>query len=108
MSERLDCIRYTHNQDEKVHEFDIDWLIEQAERAEHLETVLIGTNKVLDESIASLEKMAHCNNRLREALKFYAEEHKYEDNISTTHGYTCEIAFDEGNTARQALEGDSK
>lgn len=45
------------------------------------------------------------NKRLREALEFYANEEDYEDNITTTYGYTCAIAFDEGETARKALKG---
>lgn len=46
------------------------------------------------------------NKRLREALEYYAPYEKYEDNITTTYGYTCEIAFDEGETARKALGGE--
>lgn len=45
------------------------------------------------------------NKRLREALKFYTPREKYEDSITTTYGYTCEIAYDQGETARKALEG---
>ena len=42
--------------------------------------------------------------RLRKALEFYANAEEYEDSIVTTYGYTCPIAFDEGKTAREALE----
>lgn len=35
--ERIGVIKYMHSQDEEVHQFDIDWLIEQAEKAETLE-----------------------------------------------------------------------
>lgn len=109
------------------------WLIEQAERVEHLETVLIGTNKVLDESIGNLEEMANNNNRLRElrntvaiahqdnlerkeaennrlreALEFYADEDNYNLNDEAKYIDLCEyihiIDLDNGEKARQALE----
>lgn len=40
---------------------------------------------------------------LQEALKFYADSDKYEDDTSTTYGNTAAIVFDEGETAKKAL-----
>lgn len=46
--ERIEVIKHMHSQDEKVHEFDIDWLIEQAEKAER--------RKILLDTVHSLSK----------------------------------------------------
>lgn len=35
-NERIEMIKSLHNNDEEVHQFDIDWLIEQAEKVEEL------------------------------------------------------------------------
>lgn len=49
-------------------------------------------------------RLEHIIGILSNALKYYEPSEKYEDNIKTTYGYTCEIALDEGSMARKALE----
>lgn len=43
--ERLEIIKSMHDNDEKIHQFDIDWLIERTAEAERLE---VGNTKLAD------------------------------------------------------------
>ncbi|MEK5070814.1 hypothetical protein [Sporosarcina sp. FSL K6-1508] len=82
---------------------DVDWFIEQAERAQELEKELYKTKAL--PMLMELEKRKYENNRLREALEFYAKEENY--NVNTTNQWEPLILInqDHGEKARQALEG---
>lgn len=46
------------------------------------------------------------NERLRKALKYYADKNHYEPyGIANKNNFACDITEDEGYIARQALEG---
>lgn len=87
-AERLEIIRDKQMQMHALSTFDIDWLIQQAERAEVLNN---HAHEVRKENI-----------RLREALEFYALRQAY----YKTGIHLSEIMKDYGDTARQALSGD--
>lgn len=93
------------NNGERVDEVLYQEVMRVTERSQELETKNQELIDMNDITPYENEVLKAENKRLREALEFYAAEHKYEENISTTYGYTCEIAYDEGKTARQALEG---
>lgn len=54
MNERIEMIKNLHNNDEEVHKFDIDWLIEQAEKVEELERRLNAVTSSTQKEIAML------------------------------------------------------
>ena len=80
----------------------VDWLVEQAERVQELES---------DSYNAHLERLLDRKEqeigRYREALEFYADRENYEPEHydPDTHDYTSMIYHDKGATARKALGG---
>lgn len=106
MSERLDQVKKTFG--EKFIHSDIKWLIKQAEQKErfkklHQNYVTRYTNVVSENNELNEE-----NTRLREALKFYADEDNYNLTAEADKIALCEyihiVDLDNGDKARQALE----
>src|SRR5690625_1986501 len=109
----------------------VDWLIEQAEQKQSLETAVDFYQSALrdaDKRVQELEEeikthaphgrnytneqyieLLNENKRYREALEFYADEENYKpfDGISLS-SYQNKIDEDGGQTARRALEGESE
>lgn len=90
----------------KLFKDDLDWLIEQAERAQELNKALSVENRLYNKAYEDAVKLDEENRRLRKALEFYADEDNYND-----HKNYCEnclngnVDNDYGLKARQALEG---
>ena len=81
----------------------VDWLVEQAERAQELESDSYNAHleRLLDRKEQEIE-------RYREALEFYADRENYEPEHYDfgSHDYTSMIDRDKGATARKALDGE--
>ena len=79
----------------------VDWLVEQAERVQELESDSYNAHleRLLDRKEQEIE-------RYREALEFYADRENYEPDHydPDTHDYMSMIDHDKGATARKALE----
>jgi|GEM_PF-1759749 len=115
--ERLEQIKTQGFGTMKYLHLDIRWLIEQAERVEELEIgidYLQSNIKGLQKNVDTLRETrvivanAHQDNlerkdaeidRLREALKFYADE----ENNLLVDGENTTVSIDAGKIARQAL-----
>ena len=78
---------------------DLQWLIEQAERVQELEKNIKINCDALKFACDDLTKSQYENVKLREALKFYADEQMYYGSPK------WKIFSDSGDIARQALEG---
>lgn len=91
-----------------VNSWDIDWLIEQAERVQEQEK----TFEILYHQYASQVKhFRDINQRYKKALEFYVDEDKWikeDKGLPYMPDYHMEIESDMGEKARQALEGDSQ
>lgn len=81
-----------HEQDDYL------WLVEQAERVQALE-------KIRDTCVPQVAKLKDKVERCEQVLKFYADERNYVIWNSMVISKT-EIERDEGEKARQALEGE--
>lgn len=90
---------------------DIEWLIEQPERARELERnikLLEGQKGIKtalnNEAVKIIEEKEQENKRLREALRFYANGLNYAKyaNSASTLGYRSDIERDGGVKAREA------
>ena len=79
----------------------VDWLVEQAERVQELESDSYNAHleRLLDRKEREIE-------RYREALEFYADRENYESvhYDLDSHDYTSVIDHDKGATERKALE----
>lgn len=86
---------------------DVEYLIQQAERAQWLEKALKHQTEHFSISFDLLEKQ---NKRYREALEFYAERDNYQWEISyrPQQEIDCMVIDDSGHTARKALKGETK
>ncbi len=114
-AERLDEIKSTHQwgiesslADRGLSDSDIDWLIQQAERAQELEKEIDVTRWDLAELSVDLMIPAKENARLREALEFYAKEESYYTDVSSQWQPVIAVNEDSGKIARQALKGESQ
>lgn len=101
--ERLEEIIKSLEDKAVIDRSDYEWLIEQAERLQELKKrYLILTkenNQVNDELIDEFRK----NKRYREALEFYANKINY---LTFIKNGKSNIEHDQGEKAREALEGD--
>src|SRR5690625_1319050 len=79
----------------------IDWLIKQAELSR--EWQLVATDRFND-----WYKADQLNNRYKQALEFYADRDNYklEHFDPNLDDYMSTVDYDEGKTARNALEGE--
>ena len=55
--ERIEAIKYMHNNKEKVHEFDIEWLVEQALKVEAVERILNNITAMPQEKINFIRRV---------------------------------------------------
>ena len=87
---------------------ELDWLIEQAEEnkrlQENINSRLVMTNQIAASEKSVVFHYVEKNNRLRQALKFYANEKSYEVDVETQWGPVIPIDNDGGSIARAALE----
>jgi len=88
----------------------IEWLIEQAERVQELESELNKQIEIGYKFEVEVYDLAKENKRYREALEFYADRENYKPDPYHYDPYIGEyismIDYDNGATARQALEGE--
>lgn len=100
----------------------VEWLIQQAERVQELEEVLLQNkyDKALyEKKVIEWLELKEENRRYKRALEFYADEENYKENLISKAEYDADgvcisideydppiIYFDNGEKARQALEGD--
>ena len=106
--ERLEEIKTWLNRGFDLTEEDIEWLIEQAERVQELESELNKQIEIGYKFEGEVYDLAKENKRYREALEFYADRENYEPEHydPDTHDYISMIDRDKGTTARKALEGE--
>lgn len=92
---------------------DIDFLIQQAEekkrleaRVKELENLLFGSKAMADEGVRVIEGLRKQNKRYKQALEFYADRDNYklEHFDPNLDDYMSTVDYDEGKTARKALE----
>lgn len=85
---------------------DVKFLIEQAEQKDINHKAFLGTMEECSEYAMLAEKLEMDNKRLREALKFYADETTYDNDVydewGNLEGNLAEM--DSGHRARQALD----
>lgn len=115
MDERLKKIedRYMKREyDYALSSMDIDWLIQQAEKAQELEEVvnkaenhLLRNGKEIMKLTNDIAELKYRNQRYKEALEFYADENNHGDSIEDFE-YEPPIYHDNGEKARQALKGE--
>lgn len=77
----------------------VDWLVEQAERAQEYDRELIS----LEDNKHYVSEMLAKNKRFREALEFYANKINY---LTFIENGKSNIEHDQGEKARKALEGE--
>jgi len=89
---------------------DFHWLMEQAERVQELESELNKQIEIGYKFEVEVYDLAKENKRYREALEFYADRENYKPDPYHYDPYIGEyismIDYDNGATARQALEGE--
>src|SRR5690625_51165 len=91
-------------------EDDLIWLIKQAERVKELEEENAGLHDILEQvEYQEKDKLLAENKRYKQALEFYAdyENHvQYRDLLTDSGLSDSKIRLDNGDMARQALEGE--
>lgn len=80
-NERLEIIKSMHENDEEIHQFDIDWLIERTAEAERLE---IGNIKLVNK-IEGLE----------DSLRIYKEENDRHEQSTHIENFMYEMRVNE-------------
>lgn len=88
-----------------INKIDIDWLIQQSERAQELEISSERCVKVAMNRQTHINQIESENAHLRKALEFYADEEKYEYELTYDMAEIdgAEILKDSGRIARAAL-----
>ncbi|MEK4305873.1 hypothetical protein [Oceanobacillus sp. FSL K6-0251] len=106
MDERLEIIKDKQLQMHALSTFDINWLIQQAEKVQELEKQWSFSQKFYDKKY---QRLAEENQRYKEALEFYANPQIWkEGKLITDNRYEMPLAYnDNGEKAQQALEGES-
>ena len=84
---------------------DLQWLIEQAEKVDELSKEVDNLSNLSIEDERDHYLLRSENDKLREALEFYADDENY--NVNTTNQWEPLILInqDHGEKARQALKG---
>jgi len=107
MDERLEEIKRYYSSAESLHpdiQEDIQWLTQQAEKAQELESDIKVNKK-------SVDWLLYQNKRYKQALEFYADEENYDrpyDNEDYFDYLPSEMDFDKGEKARQTLRGETE
>lgn len=107
--EKLEDIKMWHEGDVDLHQFQIDWLIGQAERVHEL-TEKIKTMKEVgvanyyayQERLYDIDDLTEQNKRCHEALEFYADESNHVHRVDDE----SMVDIDGGHRANQVLRGD--
>ncbi|GGP16287.1 hypothetical protein [Oceanobacillus neutriphilus] len=110
MDERLEEIKEWHENDGEMHQFQIDWLIEQAEQNYRIQKENAKLSIMLRTAQSDLFDIQQQNQRYKEALEFYADENNHRKLIidgDTMYLGRSIAEEDSGEKARQALRGES-
>jgi len=99
---QIDATKDMHRRGVRLSTESIDYLIEQAERAQGLE------NRIQNKILPEIEKGYEQNMRFREALEFYANAETYETNVVKQWDPVIPIYRDSGKIARLALEAERR
>lgn len=83
---------------------DVEWLIEQAEQTESFKKLHKSYLDKYVDAVGERNALQEENNRLREALQFYANDKNYEPNVVDQWAPVVPVNKDYGEIARAVLE----